>query len=354
MGLFKKKEVKSYLGIDLGGSLIKLVQLENVNNKAKLVTFGYAEKPIYDVSTDFLDYPDKIAEILVDLCKQAGTTTNKVITALPASSVFSSIINLPDIKKQDINNKEKMEESVRYEAKKVIPLPLEEMIIDWKYLPRENNNDTVQVLLTGAAKKLVKKYVDIFRRAQLELVSLETESFGLTRSLIGNDKSVIMIVDIGATSTYILIVDNGIPFLDRTINVAGMNISKVIADTLDIPVEFADQFKADYSNSNFAKDKKLPEVIEEAFSSIIHEINYCFNLYKQDEYGGQKIEKIILSGGTSGLPNIIDYLSKLLNIPVFIGDPWARVIYPKEMKPLLNEIGSRFAVSIGLAMRDID
>lgn len=356
MGFFKKAD-QSYIGVDLGGSVIKVVQLKNVKNRAQLVTYGYASKPIQDVGDAFLDYPDEMGAMLKKLCKDAGVTTKRAITALPAPAVFSSIINLPNITKADLNSKQKMDEAVRYEAKKVIPLPLEEMILDWKYLPQSEQNASkngYQVLLTGAAKKLVKKYMEIFRKADLELISLETESFALTRSLVGNDKSVIMIVDIGATSTYILIVDHGIPFLDRTINSAGINITKVIAETMGITVDQAEQFKFDYASGNFSKNKKLPKVIEKSFSSIIHEINYCFNLYQQDEYGAKDIDKIILSGGTASLPNVTQHLSDLLNTRVYIGDPWARVVYPEEMKPLLQDIGAKFAISIGLAMRDIE
>lgn len=356
MGLFKKAD-QSYLGIDLGGSVIKLVQLKNVKKRAQLVTYGYASKPIEDVGDSFLDYPDEMGAMLKKLCKESGVTTKRAITALPAPAVFSSIIHLPNLTKADTNSKQKMEAAVNHEAKKVIPLPLEEMILDWKFLPQNDSKKDrkgIQVLLTGAAKKLVKKYMEIFNKADLELISLETESFALTRSLVGNDKSVIMIVDIGATSTYILIVDQGIPFLDRTINAAGINITRVIADVLGLTVEQAEQFKFDYSNSLFAQDKKLPKNLEQAFSPIIHEINYCFNLYQQDEYGGKDIEKIILSGGTAGLPNATEHLSDLLNTRVYVGDPWARVIYPQEMKPILDDIGAKFAISIGLAMRDIE
>lgn len=357
---------KSFLGVDLGGSVIKLVELENIQSRPRLLTYGYAEKPIKESAMDnFLNYPDEISSFLTDLCKKSRVTTNKAITALPAPAVFSSIITLPNIKKSDLSSKTKIEAAVKYEVKKVVPLPIDEMILDWKLLNTDNKNskkknnskdsipeENYQVLLTGAAKKLVKKYMDIFKKAGLELISLETESFALTRSLIGSDKSVIMIVDIGANSTYILIVDGGIPFFDRTINAAGMNITRAISDTLKVPLDKAEQFKFDYSVAPKAKSKKLPKIIKDTLGSIIHEINYCYNLYQQDEYGGKDIEKIILSGGTSLLPNVTETLSELLKTRVFVGDPWARIDYPEEMRPILNEIGSKFSIAIGLAMRD--
>jgi len=65
------------------------------------------------------------------------------------------------------------------------------------------------------------------------------------------------------------------------------------------------------------------------------------------------VEKIILAGGSAFLPNLVGYLTELFNKSVMIGNPWDRVIYPEELKSALDEIGSRLAVAIGLAMRDI-
>ena len=96
----------------------------------------------------------------------------------------------------------------------------------------------------------------------------------------------------------------------------------------------------------------LPQVIGRVVAPIINEIKYCFDLYAASK-SNQHIEKIILTGGSSFLPNIDQYLSELLNIKVFIGDPWARVIYPLELKSVLIELAPRFSVAVGLAMREI-
>lgn len=345
----------SYLGIDIGGSTIKLVEIKNVSGRASLVTYGYADKPVDKIQGSLLDNPDVLSQMIKDLCAQSGVTTNKVITALPAAAVFSSIISLPNITTADLKDNAKVDASVRWEAKKVVPLPLEEMIIDWKLLPFKKNEDSVhQVLLTGASKKLVKRYMDIFTNAGLSLLSLETESFALTRSLIGNDKSVIMVVDLGALSTYILIVDQGFPFFDRTISTAGFNLTKTISETLGTSMEGAERYKIDLAHSGVKGYQNFPKVFQQTLSSIIHEIKYSFNLYQQDEYGGKKIEKIMLTGGSAMIPHITDYLSDILQTQVYLGDPWARVDYPQDLRPILDDIGSKFAISIGLAMRDLN
>ena len=147
-----------------------------------------------------------------------------------------------------------MPSAINWEAKKVIPLPLEEMILDWKKISnagereadlsngQAGGKDNVKILLTGAPRTLVKKYIEIFRNAQINLSSLETETFALIRSLLGNDKSTVMIVEIGAKTSSFNIIDQNMPILNRSIDIGGWTITKTIGDNLNIGLERAEQF----------------------------------------------------------------------------------------------------------------
>ncbi len=372
----------SYLGVDFDTSSVKVVELKNEGGRPRLVTYGYFDKEIEKtkISRDQQDLV-QVAELISQVCRQAKITTNKVISALPAYSVFSSILNLPAMSKKELQS------AVEWEAKKVIPLPIEEMILDWKILEEfsgdqiveeteekeggfeENQtNDfkernfskispakkgkNIKILLTAAPKDLVKKYINIFKAAGLNLLSLDTESFALTRSLVGNDKSALMIVDFGSVVTNVSVVVNGISILNRSIDVGGLTISKAIANSLNVSLARAEQFKYDIGvNFEKAGQGNIPQTIEATLRPIIDEIKYSLNLYKNQ--GQKNVEKIILTGGSSLLLNLPEYLAQSLDLKVYRGDPWARVIYPEELKPVLDEIGPRFSVVVGLAMRDI-
>jgi type IV pilus assembly protein PilM len=97
---------------------------------------------------------------------------------------------------------------------------------------------------------------------------------------------------------------------------------------------------------------KMPEVVLKAITPIVNEIEYMLEFFKNNYQ--EKLEKVILSGGSSLLFNFSEYLEEQLNVKVIIGDPWARLSYPADLKPLLNEIGPRMAVAIGLAMRELE
>ena len=364
---------QSYLGIDIGSSSVKIVELKNDKGRPRLVTYGFIEQPNNIVKIDSKENREKIIKSIKSIVSKAKTTSAKAIAALPSYTVFSSIIHLPQMAEKE------MVQAVKWEAKKFVPLPLEEMILDWKLIKEEGKKEitspkkpeeqkepeqavsavktkvekTNKILLTAAPKLLVERYIDIFKQAGLQLVSLETEAFALERSLIGNDKSPVIVVDIGAVATNISVIVGSIPLINRSIDVGGNSITKAIANSLNIDLRRAEQFKRDFgmSQSGQEPNSEIPNKIEFIISSVVNEIKYVINLYQNQSE--QAIEKMILSGGSAFLPNLPQYLSQVLNLKVFIGDPWARVVYPVELKPVLAEIGPRFAVAIGLAMREI-
>ena len=347
MGLISSTP-KSFLGIDIGSTSIKIVELEKEGGQAKLNSYGFSE----NIKTNQFDWQSDTsftAGIINKICEQAGMISRNAVSALPTFSVFSSIINLSNITKKDLA------QAVQWEAKKIIPLPLEEMILDWKTIDdtATNKAGNLRLLLTGAPRSLVKKYINIFKEAKINLLSLETETFSLVRSLLGNDKSTVMIVEIGAMSTDVSIVDKSIPMLNRSIDIGGNSITKDLAMRLNIDSKSAEQFKYDLGiNAIDSKSDNMPAVIIDSVSPIINGIKYAINLF-QNKYN-KKTEKIILSGGSALVPNIANYLAKILDIKVIIGDPWARVSCPVDLEPLLNEIGPKMSIAIGLAMREID
>jgi len=380
MPLFSSRSY-SYLGIDFDSSSVKVVELKNENGRPRLVTYGYFDKQTDKTKMD-QDGRDalEIAKLVKQVCYKSKTTTTKTISSLPAFSVFSSILSLPPMSKKELSS------AIEWEAKKVIPLPLQDMILDWKVLDdvpdisigdkkdtqdlpedlAESNGEkkkflkissnkkvkNIRILLTAAPKDLVKKYISIFKAAGLSLLSLDTEAFALVRSLVGNDRSPLMIVDIGSIVTNISTVVGGIPILNRSIDVGGLTITKAISNSLNVTLNRAEQFKYDIGmNPDRSGQGSVPKTIESTLTPLVDEIKYSLNLYHNQ--GQKNIEKIILTGGSSLLLNLPEYLSKTLDLKVFRGDPWARIIYPEELKSVLDEIGPRYSVAIGLAMRDI-
>jgi len=377
--MFSFSNNKSYLGINLGNGGVKVVELAAQGHRPRLVTYGYTETPVDLIKP--LEPEQELEKAIIVLNKvvsESKTESRRVIAALPSFAVFSSIISLPNM------SKDELAQAINWEAKKFVPLPIEDMVLDWRPLDEHKeglgvfgrkkkedlsgstdsslikeisssmkggNPKQQKVLVTAAPKDLVDRYIRLFKASELELIALETEGFALERALIGRDPSMIMVVNMGSYSTDIAIIESGIPVLTRSVDVGGETITQAVAKSLNIDNHRAEQFKRDIGFIS-KEINSIPKVIETTINPIINEIKYSFDLYL-GQHKQVSIEKIILTGGSSTLPGLVGYLKKILNINVFVGDPWARTIYPLELKPVLQEIGPRFAVSVGLAMREI-
>jgi len=367
MGLFGPSK-QSYVGIDLGAGGVKAVELLNEKGRARLATYAFTER-LPDVQpANLVDAPAETSALLKKIMLKAKTTTMKVVAGLPIASVFSSVINVPK------GNEKEMLEAMQWQARKLIPVPLEEMVMDFKPIApaadkskekakekdktaKKDESKMTQVLLTGASKAMVQKYVNVIKQAGLELVALETETFALIRSLVGKDRSITMIVDIGSVRTNIIIVENGVPYVTRSLDMGGATLTKAMSRALDMDLKSAEEMKCDIKSvSSIYPSEGLPKIFEATMVPMVTELKYSIDLYvgQNEDQAGKQVEKIILTGGTSLLPSLAGYFSKQLNIKTYVGDPWARVVYPDEIRPILDEIGTRFSVAIGLAMRDIE
>ncbi|MEY4723157.1 MAG: hypothetical protein RLZZ324_670 [Candidatus Parcubacteria bacterium] len=371
MGLFgfgAKKQ--NFLGVDIGGGGIKLTELQSEKNRARLFTYGFNERGVDEGPANLIDSPAETAALLRAIAKKARVSTMKVVAGLPISSVFSSVISVPK------GNEKELKDSILYQARKLIPVPLEEMSTDFKIISPTPSKEvakpagkdavgakaegkTVQVLLMAASHALGKKYVDVFKAAGLQLDSLETEALALIRSLVGKDRATTMIVDVGALRTNVIVVDNGVPFVTRSLDMGGVTLTKAMAKTLSLDLKSAEAMKCDIKSvSSIYPGDGLPKIFETTIAPLITELQYSMSLYIGQAEGmpgaGKQVEKIILTGGSAGLPALAPHIASRLGIKTYVGDPWARVVCPDGLRTALEEIGPRFAVSVGLAMRDIE
>lgn len=376
MNLFSKKPA-SYLGIDIGSSSVKIIELEKTDGRPRLKNYGFAERKrrVGGSHTDEMIHTS--ASIISRIFKEAGFTAKDSVSALHNFDVFSSIINVPE------SRSELLAESIKIEARKFVPMQLEEMVLDWKLLaapalvPEEKivtesplegakaaplgnefsgkESKTVDVLLTAAPRKLVKKYVDIFKIAKLNLLSLETESFAFIRALMDKrDDSSILLLDIGAVATDIIITERQAPVVIRSIDLGGDSITASVAKNMRISIERAEQFKRDvgvFEGKSSDDLSMITEIIKSAFGPVLNEIQYSIDLYKSRN---RFLEKIVLSGGGSRLIGLNDFLQTTFKLPVYMGNPWYKIDAPPELDDTLLELGPMFTVALGLALKEIE
>lgn len=354
MGLFTSSADKaSYIGLDIGYGGMKLVELRNEKGRARLVTYAYANMPSDSLEKSMLNDTAGTADILKQMLAKARTTTKKVAAALPLSSVFSTILSVPSVDEKEVKD------LAMAQVRKLLPWPIEEAAVDLKVIDKIEKTEiakaSTRVLVSAAPKSLVMKYTELFKATGLEPVALETEGFAEIRALIGKDKSTILLLDIGSLRTNVMVVEKGVPFVIRSIATGGNAISQTIARTLGIPLDQAETMKRDIKSMQ-ALAGDLKPILNVLVKPILEEIRYSINMYQSQDGAsvGKRIEKIILTGGSSLLPRLSEFLTQELNINTYLGDPWARVVYPADLRPVLDDLGPRYAVAIGCAMREVD
>lgn len=372
MGIFGNNE-ESFIGVDIGAHGIKLVELRKNKNRPQLWTYGMIDEPL-DVhqktapavqttipnptahSSQQSPFPEmamdeerinQYATVLKTLVKKARVRGRRATASLPVSQVFHAIINLPKVEDSLIDG------LVKAEVSKMLPEPYDNMQVVYQRVTLSAVDDKkfIRLLVTAAPKRIVAFYSSIFSRAGLELQELETEAFALARSLVGRDQSVSMVVDIGAERSNFYIVDNGLPMTHRSLQVGGKNFDAILAQTMGLEVAAVQQFKRDAAL--LPVDSLDAEAFTRLLDPIAKEIQYSFELYlHQSGNEGKRPEKIILTGGVALFPPVINYLTKNFPLRVFIGDPWARVMYQDRLKGVVRHVGPRISVSLGLALRN--
>jgi type IV pilus assembly protein PilM len=254
-------------------------------------------------------------------------------------------------------DKKEFDAVLKAEVKKLMPYSIDEMALDYQVI--NNGKKNQRVIVNAASKKLVTFYTQVFTKAGLILEALEPESIALARSLVGRDSAVTMLIDMGAERTNFFIIDQGAPITHHSLNIGGNKIDTILQNALGLSLEEIEQIKNDlfrYTNAtktSLDKDKFLT-LINPILDPLVKQIEYGFDVYlHQSGNEEKKPEKIILTGGSAMLPYLAQFLSDKFKMRCFLGDPWARVICQEKLKPVLNEIGPRMSVAIGLAMRKI-
>lgn len=342
----------SFVGIDIGISSAKIVQLRKESERAILETYGelktggYFKKAETGFEGGFLRFLDsEIAGFISDLLREANVTAKDAVIAIPAVSSFITMIDFPKATPKEIAS------AVPFEARKYIPIPISEVALDWEIVLDGDDSDRTRVLILAVPKEVINKYKRIAELVKLNIRSLEVETFSLVRSLISHDRRTSAVINLGSQSTTVAIVDKSVVHLSANISKGSSAISLSLARGLEITFERADNLKQEIGLSEKIEEKEISGIIYPIIDSIFSEIERIINVYNRKNV--RKIERIILTGGGAGLKGLTDYTAKRFGLEASKGNPFSRVIYPAFMQPIIKEIEPTFAVAVGCALREI-
>lgn len=353
----------SALGIDIGSSAIKIVEIKKKEGRAVLETYGSVSLGPYtdtDVGRVTSLLPEKIVEALKEVLKQSGVSTNSSALAIPVQSSLIFTIEIPSqIKEAD------MPAVVQTESRKFIPVPLTEVSLDYFMLPKrvssfeeENNPDVVhpsgekkEVLAVAIQNDAIEKYRSVVSGTGLSASFFEVEIFSSIRSNFEHELSLVLMMDFGASRTKLSLVEFGMVKSYHSINRGGADITESIARSLSISFSEAEEMKKEYGLYDNPKEKSLAEIIKVHLDYIFSETNSVLLAYEK-KYN-QTISKVILTGGGSLLQGLQEVSQNNFRADVEIGRPFSKVGSPEFLHKVLDKMGPEFAVAIGLALRKL-
>jgi type IV pilus assembly protein PilM len=336
---FSKK--KSIVGVDIGTSYIKVAQVTHESKYKVLDTYGMVnvagQIDMHNNDAAIL----QTANALKTLLSQAGVTSRRCVASLPNSAVFTSVIDMPKMSQKELDS------AIKFEAKKYVPLPFADVSLSWSVLSA-SDNDKLKVLLIAVPKQVRESYLKVFETAGLELEIVEIEALALIRSLVVDTTKNDVIIDIGAKNTGLNTIKQGLLQLTRNLNIGGDTITDKIAQSLNISMVRAEQFKKDFgvTQSTF-----LPEAIKPVLNIIKNEVRQLLTIYQSHNF---RVDSIILTGGGANLPGIVEFFASDLAANVVLGNALAGVAYHKETEAVLQRFQTQLPIAIGLGLRNED
>jgi len=332
------------VGLDIGSKTIKIVELQKEGDSIKLNGSGVIGYK--GISPDKFKQENELvslAQIIKKLHKESKISTKDVVIALPESKVFTRVIQFPLLTDQEIAS------AIKWEAEQYIPIPVNEAIIQHQIISRDEKGVTpgVRVLLIAVSRSLVEVYVKLLQTAGLNAIRAETELLALTRSLSPVDKTS-LIIDFGATSTDIAICEKGLLSFSRSIPTAGEAFTRAVSQNLNITPLQAEEYKKAYGLSS-QLEGKIKTALNPVINLVSDEIKKAI-FYYQSEEKGELPSVVILSGGSSGMPEVVTYLSKILGLEIVVGNPFSRVSLSPEVLKIISPYFPLYSIAVGLAM----
>lgn len=343
---------KGLVGLDIGSSSIKLVELAEGKNAYKLQNLGIAPLPPEAIVDGALMDSVTIIDTIRDLIASTKSKTKDVVTSVSGHSVIVKRITLPFMSESEL------EESIQWEAERYIPFDINDVNIDFQILGSSiENPEVMDVILVAAKKDIINDYVSVIIESGLNPVMIDVDSFALENMLSANyeiDKEeTVAVANVGASLTNINILKSNVTAFTRDIFKGGNQITEEIQRKLHIDYEEAEKIKVG-SKIDAASQPVIQDVLRTASESLAVEIGNSIDFFHSTTTY-EKIGKLYLSGGGSKIKDFDIILQQQIGLPVEIVNPFKKIEFSEKNFDLeyLREIGPMTAVGVGLATRKV-
>jgi len=347
------RRAKSLVGLDIGSSAVKAVELKAAGKGYKVAAFGSEPIPPDSIVDGAIIDGGAVAEAIRRLFTGRGIKTKDVAASLSGNAVIVKKITLPQMSESELA------ESIYWEAEQYIPFDIQDVNLDYQILDKggEPGKGTMDVLLVAAKKEKIADYTGVIAQAGRSAVVVDVDAFALQNAYEANygidSSAVVVLLNAGASATNINILNGDQSVFTRDISIGGNAYTEALQKELNLPFDLADQLKRGMPVDGVTFDDAKP-VLRAVSENVMLEIQKTFDFFKATA-ASDRIDRIMLSGGASRAEGFTEMLTERFEAPVEGLDPFKRVGF--DVKKLqvdsTAEVAPTAAVAVGLALRRV-
>ena len=345
MGIFSSN--LDFFGLDIGTSAIRVVQMKGGKTKT-LARYGSLDiDPKISKSDSHADLV-KLGQAIKQVVSDSKISTSNVAVGIPSQKVFMTVVDI-----ERLSNAE-LEKTIKLQADSLIPTPLAESKMDWALLGNSPKEQTkVEILLGSVTNGFVERRLDMLESLGLNVIGFEPDSLAISRSLLSRESTTPqLILDMGNEATDLIITLNDAPRLIRSIPTGTDAIIKSAMQNLGIDEKQASQFVFKFGLSKDKLEGQIYNAINGTIELLIGEIDKSIKFF-QARYPETPLERIIMTGGASVLPEFPLLIANKYGVNVEIGNCWRNVAFPAAQQNELLTVSNKYAVAAGLAERNV-
>ncbi|PIZ48224.1 hypothetical protein COY32_00375 [candidate division WWE3 bacterium CG_4_10_14_0_2_um_filter_41_14] len=351
---------EDHIGLDIGSNSIKVVELGRQGGRFVLKSFGSHPAPTGAIFSEGELDQKELSKLIKQAVDESGVHSRNVVTAFPESMVFTRVIEVPAVSEAELAN------AIQWQAEQYIPMPLSEIRLSWMVLDkdvleqslksRDIKKPKIKILLVAAPSALIQRYISTLKNAGLKALAFETEIVALTRALSKTTEGqspTTLLMSIGASTTDLSVVKNGIIQFTRSIGTGGTAVARAISQELGFDMQQADEYKKAYGLMEDQLEGKIVQVIRPVFDVIVNEVERGV-MYYQTHNPGDLVKRVVVTGGSAQMPGLVVFLANALGLEVQIGNPWDGITIPDKLKNKTDQVENQviYSVAVGLAMRE--
>lgn len=340
----------SVFGLDIGTSSIKAVWLTTNKDQVEFNSCAITPTPSKGMNSESNLDQEEMAIAIRKVVTDGKIKVKDVNIALPDSMVFTKVIDMPVLSEKELSS------AIYWEAEQYIPAQLSTMTLDWHVLRKitlPQEGERMQVLLVAAATTLIKRYQAILDLAGLHAVSIETEVLSVVRAVVPPvvSEATLLVINIGALSTSLAIVQNGTVVFTYSIPLGGTAINRAIASDFGFSIQQAEEYKKVYGISDQNLGGKIGRAITPILSAMLSEVKKALVFYNNRYKSESPVNQVMLSGGSAQLPGIDLFFVKNVGLETAIANPWKTYNVKNTPKAILDSGGVEFTIAFGLAFK---